>query len=266
MLTRNYIDYAFRMGAVADKKLVIEFMNKVGGKSAYWEKDIYLLTPALSLIKDSSYKEKYLNIIINEHPNPVVRQRALYDLIRSNYDKGNMATAMKYYKILTEKHKNSPSAKMAIKEFSPDRKIVIGKNIPDFSIQDINKPGKMLSVKDLKGKFALIDIWATWCGPCVGEMENLHKAFDKFKNKNFAMLSISIDAKESDIAKFRKAKWKMPWLHSFSPGVWKSNIVNLFEVSGIPQPMLIDPDGKLIEMSGNLRGEELEKTLAKYVK
>jgi len=73
------------------------------------------------------------------------------------------------------------------------------------------------------------------------------KLFDKFKNKNFIILSISIDAKKEDVAKFVPVNGKCLGLHSFSEGVWKSKMVEFFEVTGVPKPMLIGPDGKYLK-------------------
>lgn len=111
----------------------------------------------------------------------------------------------------------------------------------------------------------MIDFWATWCGPCVGEMEALHKAYAKFKDKNFVILSVSFDASPQDVLKFRQDKWQMPWLHAFADQGFDSKMAKDFETIGIPHPILVDTAGTIVATEEDLRGESLEKTLEKYL-
>jgi len=263
-IAKNYNFYAFR-AKNASQELIKYFYENIGNKSNLWKSQYMYLTPGITVIKDDEFRNELIKALTEEHPDKDVRAGILYELIGLYQSKDNKKESMKYYSVLIKKYPDSWGAKMAKKEYSPDRKIVVGKIVPDFSVENLDKPGSMISSKDLRGKFVMIDMWATWCGPCVGEMEHLHNAWTKFKNKNFTMLSISIDNKKEDIAKFRAGKWKMPWMHSFSEGVWKSKMVEFFEVTGVPKPMLIAPDGKILEMEGTLRGNDLEKTLSKYL-
>jgi hypothetical protein len=98
-------------------------------------------------------------------------------------------------------------------------------------------------------------------------MPNLHKAYEKFKDKNFAILSLSFDPKPEDIAKFRSEKWKMPWLHTFVEGGFASDLAKAFQVMGIPKPILVDGNtNTILATEMDLRGERLEKTLASVLK
>jgi thiol-disulfide isomerase/thioredoxin len=260
----KYVIYAYK-AKNPNQELIKSFFSRIGYNRAIWESQYFNYVPAITVIKDKKYREELIKALTEEHPSKDVRAGVLYELIGHYMAQKRNDIAMKYYNLLLKKFPDCEATKMARKEYSPDKKIVIGKILPDFSIENLDKPGTMISSADLKGKYVLIDMWATWCGPCVGEMEHLHKAYEKFKNKNFTILSISIDAKKEDVAKFRNGKWKMPWLHSFSEGVWKSKMVDFFEVTGVPKPMLIGPDGKILEMENNLRGDDLEKTLSKYI-
>jgi thiol-disulfide isomerase/thioredoxin len=127
-----------------------------------------------------------------------------------------------------------PEARYAISRFNPDRAVQIGKPVPEFEVKLIS--GETVSRQSLLGKFYMIDFWAVWCGPCVGEMPKLHEAYEEFKGKNgFEVLSLSFDRSPDDIAKFRAEKFKMPWLHTFLDGGFKNELSKRFEVESIPK-------------------------------
>jgi thiol-disulfide isomerase/thioredoxin len=266
LVMQKLIEIAYATGKDIDKTMIKSHLELIGPYSVYWEKSVSLVIPALELLGEKKYKEDFIDKMISKNPSHSIRQGILYNLISFYFEKQDKENGIKYYNILINTYPDAKITKSAKKEFSPDRKMIVGKALPDFSYENIDKPGDMITNKTFSGKLCFIDIWATWCGPCVGEMEHLHNVYNKFKNKNFAMYSISIDANKEDIGKFRQGKWKMPWLHSFSDGIWKSKVVELFEVSGVPQPMLISPDGIILEMGVSLRGEDLESTIEKYLK
>lgn len=155
-------------------------------------------------------------------------------------------------------------ARDLIKRYPVESKIQIGEEIPDFEVTSIENGEVKYSKKSMLGKIYLIDFWATWCGPCVGEMENLHNVYKNFKDKGFEILSLSLDAKANDVIKFRNGQWKMPWLNSFIGNAEGRKVADKFEVIGIPKPLLISAEGKILETEGTLRGNSLENTLKKY--
>jgi thiol-disulfide isomerase/thioredoxin len=149
-------------------------------------------------------------------------------------------------------------------ELDPDLKVMAGRPVPDFEVTLLD--GGTVSKASMKGKFYLIDFWATWCGPCVREMPNLQSAYERFKGSGFQILSISLDQSVEDIAAFRAGQWKMPWLHAFAEGMFESDIATLFEVSAIPKPVLVDPEGMIVATGEELRGKGLEETLEQHIK
>lgn len=131
-----------------------------------------------------------------------------------------------------------------------------GKTAPAFSMKDIN--GKMVSLADFKGKYVLIDFWASWCGPCRAENPNVVKAFEAYKAKGFTILGVSLD---DNAEKWKAAidKDHLTWTHVSDLSGWKNPVAKLYGVSAVPTNFLVDPSGKII--ARNLRGAALEQKL-----
>jgi thiol-disulfide isomerase/thioredoxin len=149
--------------------------------------------------------------------------------------------------------------------YSPYRAVMPGKMVPDFRFVSIDNPDVVYTRESMMGKYYMIDFWAVWCGPCRAEMPGLHAAYEKFHGPNFEIISLSFDPTPDKVAKYREDKYPMPWLHSFIDGGFDSEAAEAFEVAGIPKPVLVGPDGTIVATESELRGENLEKTLAKYL-
>jgi len=169
------------------------------------------------------------------------------------------------YQDLKTHHAGVSDLTYFIDRLNPDARIAVGKPLPDYSFKLLNS-NKTVSKKSMLGKYYLIDFWAVWCRPCVGEMPFIHQAYAQYKNKNFTVLSLSLDRAPEDIAKFRAEKWKMPWLHVFLQGEARKQASKNFGVRGIPRPILVNPQGIIIAMEGDVRGENLAATLKKILK
>lgn len=143
----------------------------------------------------------------------------------------------------------------------------VGNSVPVFKLQNLDKPNETMTPATFKGKYLLLDFWATWCGPCKGELPFVHKAYAKYHPAGLEMLSISWDKKAEDISKFRRdPAHPMPWRHAFPQGKVAEELNRTFQVRGIPHVLLISPEGKILETVENLRGEKLDETLGKYMK
>ncbi len=138
----------------------------------------------------------------------------------------------------------------------------VGKEAPDFSMPDPS--GKEVKLSSFRGKYVLVDFWASWCGPCRQENPNLVKAYHKFKDKNFTVLGVSLDRPG------QKDKWlkaisddKLAWTNISDLQFWNSPVVGLYGFDGIPYNVLVDPQGKII--GEGLRGPSLETRLAELL-
>lgn len=136
----------------------------------------------------------------------------------------------------------------------------IGDTAPNFTL---NTPeGKPISLYALRGKILLVDFWAAWCRPCRMENPNVVAAYEKFKNKGFDVLGVSLDQNKEDWLKAIE-KDKLTWTQVSDLKFWDSPVVALYQVDGIPMNFLLDKDGKII--AKNLRGQDLEKTLSQIL-
>lgn len=133
-----------------------------------------------------------------------------------------------------------------------------GTKFPDFEEKDLD--GKPLSIANYKGKVVLIDFWATWCGPCVGELPNVLKAYEAHHPKGFEIIGISLDQDEKKLKSFIESK-NMTWAQFFDGKGWGNKLAAKYGVNSIPATYLLDGEGKII--GKNLRGEALEKAVAK---
>jgi peroxiredoxin len=137
----------------------------------------------------------------------------------------------------------------------------IGEEAPELSLPDIN--GNEIKLSSFKGKYVLVDFWASWCLPCRRENPNVVQAYNKYKDKNFTILGVSLDkAKEDWLDAIQRDK--LSWTQVSDLQEWSSIAVSTFGFTAIPFNVLIDPDGKIIAQS--LRGGDLEKKLGEVLK
>ena len=139
--------------------------------------------------------------------------------------------------------------------------VQIGQVAPEFSLPDT--AGVSVSLSDFRGKYVLLDFWASWCPPCRKENPNVVNAFQQYKDKNFTIVGISLD---KDKAKWQKAiaDDHLTWAHVSDLKYWDSEIPALYGVRGIPANVLLDPNGVII--AKNITGEDLQNTLKEVIK
>ncbi len=221
----------------------------------------YIFSQAMGSMKAQALFEQEKDNIKNRQ----VRAGILVSLgIRAKAD-NNIEKQAQIYQELTKNYSDLSEISYFVEQLNPEQRIAKGKPIPEFTFKLLNS-GKTVSNESLLGKYYIMDFWAVWCNPCVGEMPVMHKAYKKFKDKNFTILSLSFDKKKEDVEGFRRGGWKMPWLHVYLEKPIRQSLSEKFEVHGIPKPILVDPNGIIIATESELRGTNLDETLNRLIK
>ncbi|MGZ3846016.1 MAG: peroxiredoxin family protein, partial [Flavisolibacter sp.] len=245
-LTKQQEAYSGQFDALYD---AYDSLQKAGDKEGM-KKTEDAITALNSQMNESVYAS-----FVKKHPNSsvalfAVKQYAGWDIDASKVEP--------LFNSLPASVKSLPSARALKDRIDIARKTGIGNYAMDFTQSDTL--GKPVSLSSFKGKYVLVDFWASWCGPCRRENPNVVKVFNKYKDKNFTILSVSLDrpdAKDKWLAAIHKDG--LTWTHVSDLKYWDNAVAKEYGIRAIPQNLLLDPQGKII--AKNLRGEDLDAKL-----
>lgn len=246
-----YLRNGFEIQVTLDAKMFDETINYSGtgaehsnflAEKALLEESLFDLDELVAM--DSlSREDKFLSI-----------EKELMDFHEAASEVDTMVTnySMKRIDGTLKSYKRYLDADLALKREMPE-----GSISPTFDDYE-NFNGKTTSLKDLKGSYVYIDVWATWCGPCKVEIPSLKKLENEFHDKNISFVSISIDDAKRHAGSLEQAhgKWKkmveeeeLGGIQLFAPDGWKSDFIEAYKIRGIPRFILVDPEGKIVSAS-----------------
>ncbi|MDZ4809439.1 MAG: TlpA disulfide reductase family protein [Bacteroidota bacterium] len=205
-------------------------------------------------------KEKVFHKYLQDNPSSpialyVLDQYASYDIDATKVEP--------LFSSLSSTTKNSSSGVAFKERIEIAKKTSVGAYAMDFAQNDTL--GKPVSLSSFRGKYVLIDFWASWCGPCRKENPNLVKIFNTYNNKGFTILGVSLDQPGKQQAWLDAIhKDGLTWTHVSDLKFWDNAVAKQYNIRSIPQNLLLDPSGKII--ARNIRGEEVQKKLKEFLK
>ncbi len=196
---------------------------------------------------------------VKSHPKSAVSGYIIYnDFNNPNIPITEVEEALSY---VDPSISNTKFIKLATKRVADIRGTTVGYKATDFS--QATPEGKQVKLSDFRGKYVLVDFWASWCRPCRMENPNVVSAYNRFKDKGFTVLGVSLDSNKDPWLNAIKQD-NLTWTHVSDLKGWGNEVGKLYNVTGIPQNFLIDKEGKII--AKDLRGAALDEKLAEIIK
>jgi peroxiredoxin len=258
--SKGYDDFAalMKQGQSYEEKLNPLYEQYSKARAAGDKETLSKLETQLETI-DAEMREQIYGAFLKSNPRSPVALYALKQYAGYDIDADKIEPL---FNTLPANVQKWPSAVKFKEQIDIAKKTGIGRYAMDFTQNDtLSKP---VSLSSFKGKYVLVDFWASWCGPCRAENPNVVNTFHKYQDKNFTILSVSLDRPG------QKERWLkaihddgLTWTHVSDLKFWDNEVAKLYGIRAIPQNFLLDPQGKII--AKNLRGEELDQKLSELI-
>lgn len=247
-------------GPIGEDAQPAEVLAALPPSSPAWGLALRGMRRVIEASPDPAEQRRIGEAFVRESPLAAVRGTALVALVEAAESAGDRTLQVELFERLKKEHGDNPAFSYELARVDPDRPVQIGRALPEFEVSALDAEDRITN-RSLRGSFVLVDFWATWCAPCRAEMPTLHKANETFSERNLRILSLSLDQSPAEVRTYRRGTWPMPWRHAFLVGGWKNKVVKAFDIRGIPFPVLIDPEGRVVATGSALRGDELSETL-----
>lgn len=238
----------------------IVFKSIKGSKTADLQKEFENYQTKFEKNKDwQSKKYSKIDQIISE--NPKNKYSASLLLNESWNPDTDILKLRKMFEKLNLKHQDSSSINILKSNLYPEEISIVGNPISDFELP--NENGKLLQTKNYRGKILFIDFWASWCKPCRKQMREIKNIYEQFKNHNFKILAVSLDA-DKDKQKWLKAiiKEKSTWDNVIETGEFNGKVAKMYNIQSVPSNILVDEKGIIIDQ--NISPEQLKNYLTTH--
>ena len=250
---------------MADAQVAEMVLTEVPPHSPLWSIAPYALVHVvIGMTGKPSEYDGYLAQVF-EHPDSSTAGAALFSSAMHHASLGDEESMQALQKRLAEPRFADTPWLTELEQFlaSP---VLPGRRVPDFSIPALQEGTQPVTAASLKGSVVLLDLWATWCGPCVLDRSELHEAHDQYADPakgGLKIVSVAFDATPDDVVRYQAEKWSMPWFNGFAePSTPEAKaLAQAFAMTSLPKWVLIDGDGTVLAVSPGLHAGNLHAQL-----